>query len=308
MKRTAITVILTLAFTAFAIQAVEQKAFSGAGIIESTTGGFMFPDGSVQESAAAPTWCTAITSVPYSIDTAGVYCFTGNLNTSMTSGIVIAIQADNVVLDLNGWKLDGLGAGNATSTLGIWASERKNITIRNGTIRGFLVGISLTDNAPFTASESHLIEGIRADKNTYLGMEVKGRGNMVRDNRVVDTGGSISNTIATGMELAGIGVHVLNNAINSTTATGDEPGTGMWFGDVDGAVIEGNRIDDVRSADDVGRGIVIGSSTGVLTIGNRITNADYGIMYLGSTGKYRDNMTSEVTTSYIGGFDSGNND
>ncbi len=82
----------------------------------------------------------------------------------------------------------------------------------------------------------------------------------------------------------------------------------MWFNDVDGAVIEGNRIDDVRSADDVGRGIVIGSSTGVLTIGNRITNADRGIMYLGSTGKYRDNMTSEVTTSYSGGINSGNND
>jgi hypothetical protein len=42
---------LTLAFTAFAIHALGQTAFSGAGIIESTTGGFKFPDGSVQLSA-----------------------------------------------------------------------------------------------------------------------------------------------------------------------------------------------------------------------------------------------------------------
>ncbi|MCW8941613.1 MAG: hypothetical protein OQK93_00390 [Gammaproteobacteria bacterium] len=52
MKRTIITLILASTFTAFAIHAVEQKAFSGAGIIESTTGGFMFPDGTVQTSAA----------------------------------------------------------------------------------------------------------------------------------------------------------------------------------------------------------------------------------------------------------------
>ena len=51
MKRTIITAILTLALTAFAIQAVEQTAFKGAGIIESTTGGFKFPDGSIQSSA-----------------------------------------------------------------------------------------------------------------------------------------------------------------------------------------------------------------------------------------------------------------
>lgn len=53
MKRTIITVILTLAFTAFAIQAVGQTAISGAGVIESTTGGFKFPDGTVLTSAGA---------------------------------------------------------------------------------------------------------------------------------------------------------------------------------------------------------------------------------------------------------------
>lgn len=58
MKRTVITVILTLAFTAFAIHAVGQTVFKAAGVIESTEGGFKFPDGSVQLSASrivAPT-------------------------------------------------------------------------------------------------------------------------------------------------------------------------------------------------------------------------------------------------------------
>lgn len=52
MKRIIITAILTFTFTALAVHAVTQTAFSGAGVIESTTGGFKFPDGSVQLSAA----------------------------------------------------------------------------------------------------------------------------------------------------------------------------------------------------------------------------------------------------------------
>lgn len=52
MKQIVITALLTFTFTAFAIQAVEQTLFSASGIIESTSGGFKFPDGSTQSSAA----------------------------------------------------------------------------------------------------------------------------------------------------------------------------------------------------------------------------------------------------------------
>lgn len=51
MNRIRIVVILSLIFTTYAVQAVEQTAFSGAGVIESTAGGFRFPDGSMQTSA-----------------------------------------------------------------------------------------------------------------------------------------------------------------------------------------------------------------------------------------------------------------
>ena len=53
MKQIIITAILTFTFTTFAIHAVEQTAFSGDGIIESTSGGFKFPDGTVLTSAGA---------------------------------------------------------------------------------------------------------------------------------------------------------------------------------------------------------------------------------------------------------------
>jgi len=44
-----------------------------------------------------------------------------------------------------------------------------------------------------------------------------------------------------------------------------------------------------------------------LAVNNRMTEAYYGIRYIGSTGKYRDNITSSVTGPYVGGTDIGNN-
>lgn len=51
MKRIFIAVILSLVFTAFAVHATQQTAFKGEGLIESTTGGFKFPDGTIQTKA-----------------------------------------------------------------------------------------------------------------------------------------------------------------------------------------------------------------------------------------------------------------
>ena len=108
--------------------------------------------------------CTAITTLPTTITVQGIYCLTGDLATSMTSGLAIDIQTNNVTIDLNGWKLGGLAAGAGTGTVGIFAWARKNITIRNGTIRGFYRGILLNDGSPYTASQGHLIE--RSEEHT----------------------------------------------------------------------------------------------------------------------------------------------
>jgi hypothetical protein len=52
MKRIIILVIMSLAFMTTTAQAVEQTAFSGAGVIESTVGGFKFPNKTVQSTAS----------------------------------------------------------------------------------------------------------------------------------------------------------------------------------------------------------------------------------------------------------------
>jgi len=253
---------------------------------------------------AETTNCTAITSIPYTISSSGVYCLTGNLSMGRTTGRAIYIGADDVVLDLNGWTLEGTG-GLATQTTGIKAYKRKNITIRNGTIRGFFKAVYLEG----LKSQGHLIEDIQADGNTYAGLWIQGSNNIVRRNRVVNTGGSTIDDQAVGIFFYGHGGRVLNNDINSLVATSIGGAYGIFFSYVYGTVVEGNRIDDVSSSG-IGKGIGVSTvfSDDVLIVGNRITKSDSGIDFYFSTGKYRDNLTSNVTTPYNGGTDAGNND
>jgi len=252
--------------------------------------------------------CTPITTLPTVITSQGVYCLTGNLTTNMTSGNAIEIQTNNVTIDLNGWKLGGQAAGPGTLTNGIRANQRKNITIKNGTIRGFFYGIFLNDSNPYTTSQGHLIEDIRADNNTSVGMIISGRGNIVRRNQVVDTGGTTQVGNVYGILFVGPGGRVLNNDISGTAATGSSVGIGLRLYTAKGTVIEGNRIDDVSSGSGATYGIYIYGSNDVLARGNSITSAYTGIYYTGSTGKYMDTLTSNVTTPFFGGTAVGTND
>jgi hypothetical protein len=224
--------------------------------------------------------CTPITALPVVITKPGVYCFTRDLTTAITVGHAIDIQAHDVVLDLNAYKLGGLPAGPATFAVGVHASDRQNITIKNGTIRGFVEGIFLED---FGASQGHVVEDIRADQNTFIGIDVRGSGNIVRNNQVVVTGGTTLgvNANATGIAVVGNGPRVLNNDVITTV----KQGTGTAYG------------------------ISLTAGTGGLAVNNRITGADVGIDFFNSTGKYRDNLTFDVPTAtrFVGGTDAGNN-
>src|SRR5689334_16644739 len=86
------------------------------------------------------TQCTAyITYLPYGISKQGHYCFDRNLSAPLFIGdAAIVIASDYVVLDMNNFKL---GRGNPPAgevTAGVLVYQNlKNITIRNGNIRGF---------------------------------------------------------------------------------------------------------------------------------------------------------------------------
>src|SRR5438876_3313560 len=108
------------------------------------------------------TFCNAyITTLPYTITMQGHYCFDRNLSTAMTSGNAITINSDFVVVDLNNFKLGGGAAGLGTTTIGIHSDSHRNITIRNGNIRGFLVGIEFLggSSAGGNVIENNVLDG-----------------------------------------------------------------------------------------------------------------------------------------------------
>ena len=131
---------------------------------------------------------TFITAVPFTITAQGHYCFNRNLSTGMTSGNAITINVDYVVLDLNNFKLGGGSAGLGTNTVGVFSRNHRNITVRNGNIRGFKYGVQLVG----TFAGNLVIENNVLDSNTLFGVETDGDSSLVRNNLVTNTGGSTS--------------------------------------------------------------------------------------------------------------------
>jgi hypothetical protein len=253
--------------------------------------------------------CREIAALPATITNRGVYCLLHNLATAAASGIAITINADDVIIDLNGHKLEGT-AGLATLAIGIGSVDHSNIAIRNGTIRGFVTGIQLTD---FTdVAFGNLVEDIKADRNTNTGIFVGGRGSIVRKNQVLATGGST----APGYDRpTGIAVNAPGGLVSGNLVQGTFSGTDDFWNihatRSDGATIEGNQIENKTLSATYDFGIIIPFSHNVLVVNNRFANTHEAVTYSsGGTGKFRDNLTSGVTTPYpaaAGVIDAGNN-
>jgi hypothetical protein len=204
---------------------------------------------------------------------------------------LIYITSDDVVLDLNGATLDGTPAdpASAGTTYGVFAFNNhtnniKNVTVRNGTIKGFGVGVSLYgigipgDRSDIRPSRGHLVENIRAIGNRSMGIEVIGHDSVIRSNYVAGTGPF---GVGTGIYAVGAGVHIVDNDVHHTRSSAG-PSHGIYLQSIysDGIVVN-----------------------------NRVSHADFGISGSGFPvwGKYRDNVTTNVTAPYAGGTDIGNN-
>jgi hypothetical protein len=250
--------------------------------------------------------CTAITSLPAVITVQGIYCFKADQTTAMLSGNAIDIQTNNVVLDLNGFKLGGLAAGLGTNAIGIHAVDRLNITIKNGTVRGFLTGIQITTSG---SSQGHVVEDIRADQNTSIGIDVEGSGNIVRNNQVVATGGTTVygvNARAYGVVVAGSGARVLNNDVTEVAAQGTSNAFGIFLNAANNSVVAGNRVGDLTSPSGNRLGIYLNASADLIASDNRLPGVQYGILFDGgATGTYMNNVVRGATTPYQGGTAAG---
>jgi len=167
--------------------------------------------------------CTPITSVPVIITAQAIYCLTGKLGTSQTSGTAITINANNVTIDLNGWKVDDGAAGTGTQAYGIY-STANNVTIKNGIVRGFFWGIDLTGNGA-------VVQDMLVDSNTYVGITADGLGPLVKNNQVVNTGSDTSSAVFA-IDAEGTSATIIYNTVAGMTVTsgGNEYGILLYGG------------------------------------------------------------------------------
>ena len=179
--------------------------------------------------------CTGtIEALPATISAPGTWCLKQNLATSMSSGNAIQIQSDHVTVDCNDFTLSGFGAGNGSTVRGINASNRTDVTVRNCRIGGFHFGIALAGTGG-----GHRVEDNHLLMNLYRGIHVAGTANLVRGNRIEDTGGAPGSNASEGIYAA---ADIVDNTVNGVFADhADSSPSGIALAG-DGTSARGNQV------------------------------------------------------------------
>ncbi len=228
------------------------------------------------------------------INTPGTYWLTSDMVVGGTGTNAIVITAGNVTLDLKGHTVLSASAPNSSnvSACGVYANNCANLTVRNGTIKGFLCGVRIDaltggqESYDGSASFGHLLENLSVSNSGAIGIWLVGGSNIVRDCLITATGGTVvpGYTNSYGIYSAGPHDRVINCTVRDV------------FGNVAGS--------------SAGYGIYFHPNTiGTFALQNRVNGMDYGVYFdTGAMGKYaKDLADASVPHPYNGGTDAGGN-
>ena len=145
-----------------------------------------FASANAYETGTNSPGATAITSVPYTISTSGNYYLANNITTNLATGSAITIAASEVILDLNGRSLIDTAGSNQAN--GIFVLNQVDVTIQNGDIDGFGIGVYFSPNSSDNNRKNTALN-LRLNDNTIGVASVSGTSNLVR--LCIIDGGSI---------------------------------------------------------------------------------------------------------------------
>ena len=184
-----------------------------------------------------------------------------DLSGCANNGIIIG--ADNITLDLNGHTVAGTPASGDQG--GVVLVGRTGVTVRNGTVRSFDVGVVIEGGSANTVEGVNAVENISFENAGTINRGGDGIAILSsRDNRILR-----NNTVNNG-PYSGIGIYTqVDNAHRRAT-------TGVSSGNVvDGNVVTGNiqarTPNNVVNNDNIGIRLEPGN-TGNLIVNNRVTN------------------------------------
>lgn len=223
------------------------------------------------------------------------------------------------MLDLSGYSLICRGCTSSTTAIGIHASNRRDITIKNGHVIGFYYGAKITNSEGYvplrhdhtTAPTNIVVQNLRLRGNFFRGVRVEARGARIEDNLIVDTGGSTvhANAYAFAIESFGGGATIEGNTIYNTYGVGTGEGVGISVSDFGvGTIVRDNRIANAADSNATGTasyGIWIGggSSPGsnVVVDDNTVVISKVAAIRMGGPGVkaiVTDNLISVNPTAY----------
>lgn len=193
------------------------------------------------------------------ITTPGTYFLSRGLT---GAGPLITVQADDVVIDLNGFTL------TPTSGAGVFASNFDRVTVRNGFIVGGQSAVRLE------GVEGARVERIATSGSTGAAIHtIDTTGLVVHDTILRNPGGEGVLVNASGL----IKPAQIDISSNQIVGTG---GTGISLKKVGGSIVSGNTINLVT-----GRGVLLDGSRGVQVTGNAIRETSMaGIALVASNG------------------------
>jgi hypothetical protein len=220
-----------------------------------------------------------ITSLPYTISAPGAYYLGGNLTYAGDSD-GITVNADNVTLDLMGFTLAYTGTG--TLKFGIYMHNRKNVEIRNGTVRGWHSGI-LEDN--YNLPVGHRVINIRAEENG-TGVSLRGNGHLIQGCTAIS-----SVLYASGFVIDN-GTGIITGCVVKNCG-----GYGIFGGGGGGTVISGNVV--VGNAGPASVGLL---SSGGLVMGNEVSNCGDKGLWIQGPASLIGNSVNTASSSQTGIF------
>jgi hypothetical protein len=261
--------------------------------------------------------CTGfVTALPAVISTPGTWCLNQNLTTSITSGKAILIAANDVVLDCNDFRIDGLSAGAGTTTWGIVAMSQTHETVRHCNVRGFFRGLYFPAT---TGGGRHIVENNVFNNNTWNAIDLEGADSVIRRNRIFDTGGTTVSSAATEAVaiVVAYSVDVIGNTISGVMPLSGTNGSpiGISLTSETTANISGNNIHGlVPTGTGTPNGIVFNGASARVSVRDNIlasTGAvgSQGIYCLNvSTIRPKDNVIHGFTNGLFECTDAGGND
>ncbi|MDJ0613138.1 MAG: hypothetical protein QNJ29_05635 [Rhizobiaceae bacterium] len=229
------------------------------------------------DAKAEVTECVEITSVPAIINTQGVYCLKSDLSTNIPNGAAITVNVNNVTIDFNGWKLGGAAAGPNTSAIAIRADSRRNLTVRNGIIRGFGQGILL--NGGRTDSIGHTIEDMLFDNIRGGSIASNGSNVTIRQNKIINIGASNIFSRIRGINAqSGTGIIIEGNTVSGVDET--DRIYGIRISNANDVKVTNNNVFDLKNASEK-YGIYVELSDRVLLKNNTVSTGAGGNVGIG---------------------------